>query len=191
ALRGTLRRDRLPPDDRARGEPEGRARPLPFAAAPRRRRVRLDSEPAHARPAGRGEVRQPVASARVPGGGVPRPVRVELRARRAGRRVPRAQADAARPRAAARLGRAASRARPDRALLRLVRAGDLGARLRRESGRSRPRARLPRRPSMSDRGELALVLHTHMPYVEGFGTWPFGEEWLWEAVATVYLPLLD
>jgi 1,4-alpha-glucan branching enzyme len=25
----------------------------------------------------------------------------------------------------------------------------------------------------------------------GFGTWPFGEEWLWEAVATCYLPLLD
>jgi 1,4-alpha-glucan branching enzyme len=43
----------------------------------------------------------------------------------------------------------------------------------------------------ADRGELALVLHSHMPYVEGFGTWPFGEEWLWEAVATVYLPLLD
>ncbi|MEA2351134.1 MAG: 1,4-alpha-glucan branching enzyme [Thermoleophilaceae bacterium] len=41
-----------------------------------------------------------------------------------------------------------------------------------------------------DRGELAIVLHSHMPYVEGFGTWPFGEEWLWEAVATVYLPLL-
>ena len=30
-----------------------------------------------------------------------------------------------------------------------------------------------------------------MPYVEGFGTWPFGEEWLWEAVASVYLPLLE
>jgi 1,4-alpha-glucan branching enzyme len=30
-----------------------------------------------------------------------------------------------------------------------------------------------------------------MPYVEGFGTWPFGEEWLWEAMATCYLPLLD
>ena len=44
---------------------------------------------------------------------------------------------------------------------------------------------------MSDRGALALVLHTHMPYVEGFGTWPFGEEWLWEATATVYLPLLE
>jgi 1,4-alpha-glucan branching enzyme len=38
---------------------------------------------------------------------------------------------------------------------------------------------------------MALVLHSHMPYVEGFGTWPFGEEWLWEAVATVYLPLLE
>jgi 1,4-alpha-glucan branching enzyme len=41
------------------------------------------------------------------------------------------------------------------------------------------------------RGELAIVLHSHMPYVEGFGTWPFGEEWLWEAVATSYVPLLD
>ncbi len=40
-------------------------------------------------------------------------------------------------------------------------------------------------------GELAIVLHTHMPYVEGFGTWPFGEEWLWEAIATSYLPLCD
>ena len=38
---------------------------------------------------------------------------------------------------------------------------------------------------------LSLVLHTHMPYVEGFGTWPFGEEWLWEAIATCYVPLLD
>jgi 1,4-alpha-glucan branching enzyme len=38
---------------------------------------------------------------------------------------------------------------------------------------------------------LALLLHSHMPYVEGFGTWPFGEEWLWEAVASVYLPLLE
>jgi 1,4-alpha-glucan branching enzyme len=42
-----------------------------------------------------------------------------------------------------------------------------------------------------DRGALAIVLHTHMPYVEGFGTWPFGEEWLWEAMTGCYLPLLD
>jgi 1,4-alpha-glucan branching enzyme len=41
-----------------------------------------------------------------------------------------------------------------------------------------------------DRGELAIVLHSHMPYVEGFGTWPFGEEWLLEAIASSYLPLL-
>ena len=42
-----------------------------------------------------------------------------------------------------------------------------------------------------NRGALAIVLHSHMPYVEGFGTWPFGEEWLWEAMASVYLPLLE
>jgi len=99
---------------------------------------------------------------------------------------------------------------------------------------------------MGSPGELAIVLHTHMPYVEGggswppadvqaymtthgvdfetaigqrpsflrnpegggswpppdddtsdwanaegFGTWPFGEELLWEAVASCYLPLLE
>jgi 1,4-alpha-glucan branching enzyme len=42
-----------------------------------------------------------------------------------------------------------------------------------------------------ERDALAIVLHTHMPYVEGFGTWPFGEEWLWEAIAGCYLPLLE
>ena len=40
-------------------------------------------------------------------------------------------------------------------------------------------------------GALAIVLHTHLPYVEGFDTWPFGEEWLWEAAATCYLPLVE
>ncbi|WP_320670395.1 1,4-alpha-glucan branching protein domain-containing protein [Patulibacter defluvii] len=44
---------------------------------------------------------------------------------------------------------------------------------------------------MSGEGRLAVVLHSHLPYVEGFGTWPFGEEWLWEATATCYLPLLE
>src|SRR4051794_8153030 len=29
-----------------------------------------------------------------------------------------------------------------------------------------------------------------MPYVEGFGTWPFGEEWLLEAMAASYVPLV-
>src|SRR4051795_1248024 len=40
-------------------------------------------------------------------------------------------------------------------------------------------------------GDLALVLHSHMPYVEGFGTYPFGEEWLFDAVIRSYLPLLS
>jgi 1,4-alpha-glucan branching enzyme len=38
---------------------------------------------------------------------------------------------------------------------------------------------------------LALVLHSHMPYVEGFGTYPFGEEWLFDAVLRSYLPVLE
>jgi 1,4-alpha-glucan branching enzyme len=58
--------------------------------------------------------------------------------------------------------------------------------------KARPSARRLAAPrSTNDRGALAILLHTHMPYVEGFGTWPFGEEWLWEAMATCYLPLLD
>jgi 1,4-alpha-glucan branching enzyme len=40
-------------------------------------------------------------------------------------------------------------------------------------------------------GDLAIVLHTHMPYVEGFGTYPFGEEWLFDAVVRSYLPVLE
>ncbi len=44
---------------------------------------------------------------------------------------------------------------------------------------------------MARPGQVAVLLHTHMPYVEGFGTWPFGEEWLWEAIATSYLPIAD
>jgi 1,4-alpha-glucan branching enzyme len=46
---------------------------------------------------------------------------------------------------------------------------------------------------MSDRsaGDLAIVLHSHMPYVEGFGTYPFGEEWLFDAVVRSYLPVLE
>lgn len=40
-------------------------------------------------------------------------------------------------------------------------------------------------------GDLALVLHSHMPYVEGFGTYPFGEEWLFDAVIRSYLPVLE
>src|SRR4051812_27053785 len=76
-----------------------------------------------------------------------------------------------------------------------ARAGDRDRRLR---GHGLPGGAAPvprcagRDPDVSRRpGALALLLHSHMPYVEGFGSWPFGEEWLWEAVATVYVPLLD
>jgi 1,4-alpha-glucan branching enzyme len=40
-------------------------------------------------------------------------------------------------------------------------------------------------------GDLAIVLHSHMPYVEGFGTYPFGEEWLFEAVLRSYVPVCE
>ena len=78
------------------------------------------------------------------------------------------------------------------AVLRPLRARDLDPRLRPAlRARPRPRAGLRRRAEAMSDGRLAVVLHSHLPYVEGFGTWPFGEEWLWEAIATSYLPLLD
>ncbi len=40
-------------------------------------------------------------------------------------------------------------------------------------------------------GNLCFVLHAHMPYVKKHGTWPFGEEWVYEAMAETYLPLLN
>ena len=44
---------------------------------------------------------------------------------------------------------------------------------------------------MTRSGSLCLLLHSHMPYVEGFGSWPFGEEWLFEAMASSYVPVLE
>jgi 1,4-alpha-glucan branching enzyme len=46
-------------------------------------------------------------------------------------------------------------------------------------------------PEQPPVGSLAIVLHSHMPYVEGFGTYPFGEEWLFDAVGRSYLPVLE
>jgi 1,4-alpha-glucan branching enzyme len=46
-------------------------------------------------------------------------------------------------------------------------------------------------PPEQTAGDLAIVLHSHMPYVEGFGTYPFGEEWLFDAVVRSYLPVLE
>jgi 1,4-alpha-glucan branching enzyme len=39
--------------------------------------------------------------------------------------------------------------------------------------------------------ELALVLHTHLPYLKGHGVWPVGEEWLFQAWAESWLPVTD
>ncbi|MBW8038812.1 MAG: DUF1957 domain-containing protein [Planctomycetes bacterium] len=39
-------------------------------------------------------------------------------------------------------------------------------------------------------GSFCLVLHGHMPYVLRHGVWPHGEDWLYEAAAETYLPLL-
>jgi 1,4-alpha-glucan branching enzyme len=43
---------------------------------------------------------------------------------------------------------------------------------------------------MSGQRKLALVLHTHLPWVLHHGSWPHGEDWLWEATAHCYLPLV-
>ncbi|MFW5682436.1 MAG: 1,4-alpha-glucan branching protein domain-containing protein [Phycisphaeraceae bacterium] len=39
-------------------------------------------------------------------------------------------------------------------------------------------------------GSFCLVLHGHLPYVLRHGTWPHGEDWLYEAAAETYLPIL-
>ncbi len=39
-------------------------------------------------------------------------------------------------------------------------------------------------------GFLTFTLHAHLPYVVNHGTWPHGMEWLHEAAAETYLPLL-
>ncbi|HEX4019885.1 MAG TPA: 1,4-alpha-glucan branching protein domain-containing protein [Acidobacteriaceae bacterium] len=39
-------------------------------------------------------------------------------------------------------------------------------------------------------GFLSFTLHSHLPYVVNHGTWPHGLEWLLEAAAETYLPLL-
>jgi len=39
-------------------------------------------------------------------------------------------------------------------------------------------------------GSFCLVLHGHVPYVLRHGVWPHGEDWLYEAAAETYLPLL-
>jgi 1,4-alpha-glucan branching enzyme len=44
---------------------------------------------------------------------------------------------------------------------------------------------------MASIGAFTFVLHAHIPYCRRAGRWPHGEEWLHEAIAETYLPLLD
>ncbi len=45
-------------------------------------------------------------------------------------------------------------------------------------------------PATTPIGFLSFTLHAHLPYVVNHGTWPHGIEWLHEAAAETYLPLL-
>ena len=44
---------------------------------------------------------------------------------------------------------------------------------------------------MTPIGAFTFVLHSHMPYARLAGRWPHGEEWVHEAIAETYLPLLN
>ncbi|WP_028924749.1 1,4-alpha-glucan branching protein domain-containing protein [Pseudonocardia acaciae] len=40
-------------------------------------------------------------------------------------------------------------------------------------------------------GTFCLVLHSHLPWLARHGAWPVGEEWLYQAWAGSYLPVID
>lgn len=40
-------------------------------------------------------------------------------------------------------------------------------------------------------GAFTFVLHSHLPYARQAGMWPHGEEWVHEAIAETYIPLLN
>ncbi|GLZ35397.1 1,4-alpha-glucan-branching protein [Lentzea sp. NBRC 105346] len=44
---------------------------------------------------------------------------------------------------------------------------------------------------MKSEGTFCLVLHSHLPWLAHHGTWPVGEEWLYQAWAHSYLPVVD
>ena len=41
------------------------------------------------------------------------------------------------------------------------------------------------------KGGFTFVLHSHLPYCRLAGRWPHGEEWIHEAAAETYVPLLN
>ena len=55
---------------------------------------------------------------------------------------------------------------------------------------STPVNHAPPDPVPRPAGFLSFTLHAHLPWVVNHGTWPHGIEWLHEAAAETYLPLL-
>ena len=43
--------------------------------------------------------------------------------------------------------------------------------------------------SVAPVGSCAIVLHTHLPWLAHHGSWPVGEEWLYQSWAASYLPV--
>ena len=39
--------------------------------------------------------------------------------------------------------------------------------------------------------DFVFTLHSHLPYVLNHGRWPHGSDWICEAAADTYLPLLE
>ena len=192
-----LRRDRLPADDRAR---RGARALLERLAAVAPLRLRLHPEPAHPRSAGRGRsptTRGTCASTRRPSTG-----RCWSRASR-GWRCSASSTPASCAFTSWRCGwvgtgsiaRCGSRSRSTSASFprsrpRTSSSGGAATSIGRST--SSPSAVPSRDRGASEAvGDLAIVLHSHMPYVEGFGTYPFGEEWLFDAVARSYLDVLE
>ncbi|MFI6096791.1 1,4-alpha-glucan branching protein domain-containing protein [Lentzea sp. NPDC051213] len=48
-----------------------------------------------------------------------------------------------------------------------------------------------RSTTRASEGTFCLVLHSHLPWLAHHGTWPVGEEWLYQAWAHSYLPIVD
>ncbi|MFH2056796.1 MAG: 1,4-alpha-glucan branching protein domain-containing protein [bacterium] len=44
---------------------------------------------------------------------------------------------------------------------------------------------------MSAKGKFTFILHSHLPYVLSHGSWPHGTDWLNEAAAETYVPILN
>ena len=49
---------------------------------------------------------------------------------------------------------------------------------------------MPAIPTYRSSEYVTITLHSHLPYVVNHGTWPHGLEWLSEAAAETYIPIL-